>query len=78
MSLNSIRAPDASKEFTLKLHDADSFGALIAVAGKKAVTLDIVTVLEFPPRYYYSHLGSSKETFDGIFRRLTRLRLVRC
>ncbi len=75
MSLNSVRAPDASKEFTLKLPFLSDLGELAAVARKKAVTLDVVTVLEFGR--YYSHLGSSKEMLDGISRRFPRLKLLR-
>ncbi len=75
MTLNSVRAPDASKDFTLKLNCASEMGELAAVAGKKAVTLDVVTVLKFRR---YSHPGSSKEMFDGIFWRFPGLKLLRC
>ncbi len=77
MSLNSIRAPDASKDFTLCLDWAD-WTSLGIVAGRKAVTLDIVTVNRCIFRCgYYSGQGTSKEMMDVIFMRFPRLKFIR-
>ncbi len=72
MSLNSIRAPDASKEFTLRL-DWEDWASLATVAGRKAVTLDVVTRND----YYDMGRGTSKEMMDGIFRRFPRLKFIK-
>ncbi len=78
MSLNSIRASDASKDFTLRL-DLEGWTSLATVAGKKAVTLDVVTANDFCFEFigYFSDRGTSKEMMDGIFGRFPRLKFIR-
>ncbi len=64
LSLNSVRALDASKKFTLKLRQMGELCALAAAAGKKAVTLDVVTILEIQS-------SDSIRTFGSTYRYLT-------
>ncbi len=81
VSLNSVRAPDASKDFTLRLNWED-WASLATVAGRKAVTLDVVTRNDMGyDMEYYSDItvdqGTSKEMMDGIFGRFPRLKFIK-
>ncbi len=78
VSLNSVRAPDASKDFTLILY-CDDWISLATAAGRKAVTLDVVTALKdlLPTIGYYSRREISKEMMDGIFMRFPGLKFIR-
>ncbi len=76
MSLNSIRAPDASRDFALRLNCAE-WSSLATVAGRMSVTLDIVTANDCTQCGILSTRKASKKMMDGIFRRFPRLKFIR-
>ncbi len=77
MSLNSTRAPDAPKDFTLYL-DWEGLTSLATVAGSKAVSLDVVTANDpILKSGYYDYEETSKEMMDGIFIRFPGLKLIK-
>ncbi len=74
-TLKSVRAPDASRDFTLSL-DRDGLVELASVAGRNAVTLDLVTGIAEGILFRGGFRTPRRESLDEIFYRFPRLKSV--